>query len=204
MSHRVDMVTRHMADCNIRNINTALEMFVADHGKRPFSLAELEPNYLRKVPPGDWGYVGLPLGVEGLDYVFAAPPGWTSHGRGRWEKGRQFLNFRLAGPYSPERVGEAWIQERATEQAEWSPGARLPAQFGELTGTELRGETLDFRYHRFLLTDGEIGWEFSYSARLNEWSDESDRMFVEMIRSRTSPTSDRSSPGQNHDGSLPG
>ena len=204
MSSRVELACRYVAEGNMRNINAALEMFVADHGQRPLTLAELEPNYLRKVPPGEWDYSGIPLGAEGLNYVFAAPSDWTSRGRGRWEKGRQFLNFRLAGPYSPESAGEAWIQERAAEQASWGPGVVASAQFGELLGTELRGESLDFRYHRYLLTDGELGWEFSYSARLDEWSDASDTMFVEMVRSRTSPTSARPSPDQSRGESLPG
>jgi hypothetical protein len=199
MSRRVELACRYVADCNIRNINTALEMFVCDYGKRPLSLTELEPNYLRKVPPGDWGYSGSPLtssgvSAEELEYNFEVPPDWKPLSRVMWEKGKQFLVFRVAGPYSADRPGEAWLQERSAEQAGWSPGTATPAAFGALRGTELRGESMDFRYHRYLLTDGEVGWEFSYSAHIEEWSNDSDEMFVELLRSKLSPKSDRPSP----------
>lgn len=61
---------RAAAEMQIKNIESALGMYFADHYQYPESLAALVPEYIKEVPEDPWGnpYIYRRPGVGGRDF----------------------------------------------------------------------------------------------------------------------------------------
>ena len=140
---------------------------------------------------------------ESLDYRFTLPASladWqpytvpAAHQRrvlpAYWQRGGQTLLFWLSGPYSLTVVGMDWVEHKVAEHSRFAGTkheSQAPVRFEELSGIEVRGTCHHLRFHHFYLTDGELGWEFSYSAPAADFDEAVDRTFVEMIEGRQKP-----------------
>lgn len=111
---------------------------------------------------------------------------WKLSGRD-FERDGEWISVRLCGPWTIDQSAVDWTGAEV-EAFRSRPGATVlstkSVRFGDLSGLELEGRWLGYRFHRYFLTDGQAGWEFDYSAKVQNYSPETDAMFLRMVQDR--------------------
>jgi hypothetical protein len=116
----------------------------------------------------------------------AVQPPLSRTGNSHWRCGKQDLFFRLSGPPVLGASAADWLLHLKAERFGSGVRSETACAFGELTGWELRESSREdsWKAHRFLLSDGELVWEFSYVGPTAEYDAAVDAAFLQMIETR--------------------